>query len=68
MIRKITPSTTAMNSATTMETQMPSIPHSSGRRMTAALWNTSVRRKEMMAEVTPSFSAVKKLEAKMHIR
>ena len=33
--------------------------------ITAAHWNTSVRRKEIRAEVSPSFSAVKKEEPKM---
>ena len=37
--------------------------HERGSRMDA-LWDTSVRRKEMSAEVRPSFSAVKKPEAK----
>ena len=31
----------------------------------AAVWNTKVRGNEMMAEVRPSFKAVKKAEPKM---
>ena len=65
MIRKNTPTATAMASATTIDHQMPSIPHTRGSSMTAAIWNTSVRKKEMMADVNPSFSAVKKPEKKM---
>ena len=33
--------------------------------MTEATWNTSVLRKEMIADVTPSLRAVKKPEPKM---
>ena len=53
---------TAMTSAATMESQMPSSFHRSGKVSTAPTWNTSVRRKAMMAEVSPSFRAVKKDE------
>ena len=57
--------TTAMTSATTTDHQMPSSFQIMGSRITAPNWNTRVRRKEIIAEVTPSFSAVKKPEAKM---
>ena len=53
---------TAMTSAATMDIQMPSSLHNSGNSSTAPTWNTSVRRKAMMAEVSPSFRAVKKDE------
>ena len=33
--------------------------------MTEAIWNNNVLRKEMIAEVTPSLSAVKKPEPKI---
>lgn len=51
-----------MNSATTMDIQMPSMSQMVGKSSTAATWNTSVRKNEMAAEVSPSLSAVKKLE------
>ena len=35
------------------------MPRSSGRRSTAASWNTSVRRKEIAADISPLFNAVK---------
>ena len=38
---------------------MPSMPNSIGSTMTAATWNTSVRRNEMSAETSPLVSAVK---------
>ena len=40
----------------------PSTPQIMGRMSTAATWKTSVRAKEMRAEVSPSFRAVKKEE------
>ena len=49
----------AINSATRMEYHTPSMPITSGSSNTAATWNTSVRRNEMSAEVSPSLSAVK---------
>ena len=52
-------------SATVMAHQVPSTPSSRGRMGTEAVWNTSVRRKEMAAEIAPLFSAVKKPEVKM---
>ena len=58
---------TARASAATVESQMPSRPQSNGRISTARHWNTSVRRKEIRAEVNPSFRAVKKEEPKMAI-
>ena len=44
---------------------MPSSPQIRGSTVTARHWNTSVRRKEIMAEVIPSLRAVKKEEPKM---
>lgn len=50
--RKAAVSTTAMNSATTMDIQMPSMSQMVGKSSTAATWNTSVRKNEMAAEVS----------------
>lgn len=52
-----------MNSATTMDIQMPSMSQMVGKSSTAATWNTSVRKNEMAAEVSPSLSAVKILQS-----
>lgn len=52
----------AMNSATTMDIQTPSIFQRRGRSRTAATWKTMVRRKEIMADVRPSPNAVKNPE------
>lgn len=52
-------------SPTVTESQMPSMPNSIGSTMTAATWNTSVRRNEMTAETSPLLSAVKNAEAYM---
>ena len=52
-------------SPTVTESQMPSMPNSIGSTMTAATWNTSVRRNEMSAETSPLLSAVKNAEAYM---
>ena len=41
-----------MNSATTMDIQMPSMSQMVGKSSTAATWNTSVRKNEMAAEVS----------------
>ena len=43
-----------------MASQMPSTSRKIGRIRTLAHWNTKVRRKEMAAEASPLFSAVKK--------
>ena len=44
---------------------MPSSFQISGRISIAAVWKTSVRRKEIIAETPPLLSAVKKDEVKM---
>ena len=49
----------AANSATTMESQIPSISRKTGEIKTAATWNSNVRKKEINADVNPSFNAVK---------
>ena len=57
--------TTASASAAAVESQTPSRPQTRGRSSTARHSNTSVRRKEIRAEVNPSFRAVKKEEPKI---
>ena len=47
------------NSATIIETHIPSTPMISGRMNTAAIWNTSVRQIAIIAEMIPLFKAVK---------
>ena len=63
--RKITEISVAKTSATVMAYQMPSTSKISGRMSTEAVWNTSVRRKEIAAEINPFPSAVKNDEAKI---
>ena len=43
----------------------PLIPKIAGRISTAAIWKTSVRRKEIAADTPPLLSAVKKEEPKI---
>ena len=52
----------ATNSAATSENQTPFTPKRSGRRRTAAVSKTTVRRNEIAAETKPSLSAVKNEE------
>ena len=54
-----------MISAPTMDSHMPSSSQMSGNSITAASWNTSVRRKDISALVRPSLSAVKNDEPKI---
>ena len=55
----------AKNSAMEREYQTPSTPKKIGKINTLAIWKTSVRKKEIAAETTPLFKAVKKEEPKM---
>ena len=57
--------TSAMASAATTASQMPSTPMISGRVRMDTTWNSSVRRKEIAADTVPLFSAVKNAEPKM---
>ena len=50
-------------SAAMIAPQIPSNPNIKGSSMTAASWNTSVRRKEISAEMRPLLRAVKKEDA-----
>ena len=56
---------TASTSATTSDSHIPLVSHIRGSINIAASWNTNVLKKDMTAEVTPSFSAVKKDEPYM---
>ena len=60
-----TPTNKAKNSATIIDSQTPVIPKNSGNIRTATVWKTSVLKKEIIAEVKPSFSAVKKPDEKI---
>ena len=44
---------------------MPSSPHTSGNTQIKIIWNTSVRKNDTIADVTPSFNAVKNPDEKM---
>ncbi len=46
---------------------MPPIPNISGNSITAAVWNTKVLKKEIMAETSPLFNAVKNEEPNIAI-
>ena len=54
-------------SATITENHTPSsgMPKSIGKRITVDVWNTSVRKKEMIADTAPLLSAVKNDEPKI---
>ena len=52
-------------SAITRESHIPSSPITNGRVNTAIVWNTSVRIKDIIPLVKPSFNAVKNDEPKM---
>ena len=53
------------HSATTMESQTPFSPQASGNTQTKIIWNTSVRKNDTIADVTPSFKAVKNPDEKI---
>lgn len=50
------------SSAKTTDDQIPSIAKKMGRIRTALIWNTSVRKKEISADKSPLFKAVKNEE------
>ena len=64
-IIKVTDSSAAISSAITTESHIPSISITKGSKSTAAIWNTKVRKNDIVAEIRPLFSAVKKDEPKM---
>ena len=53
----------AITSDTVTAHQIPSIPNSRGKRITAPVWKTSALKKEMAADIPPLLSAVKKDDA-----
>lgn len=55
----------AQISATVIASQIPSRPKMIGRSNTDAIWNTRVRKKDIAAEITPLFNAVKNADAKI---
>ena len=55
----------ARNSATMTEHHIPVSPHAIGKSITAATWNTSVREKDTIAEISPLLRAVKNDDVKM---
>lgn len=55
----------ADSSAVVIAHQMPSRSKKIGRIRTEIIWNTSVRRKEIVAETAPLLRAVKKADVKM---
>ena len=57
----------AINSAITMDIQMPSTSKTKGRSKMAAVWNTKVLKKEMSAETRPLLRAVKNEEPNIAI-
>ena len=57
----------AINSAITIDTQIPSTSNRSGKMTTADIWNTNVLKKEMSADTSPLFSAVKNEEPNIAI-
>ena len=57
----------AIDSAITTENQIPSKPNNNGTHKTDKLSKTKVLRKEIKADVKPSFKAVKKPDTKMEV-
>ena len=64
-IRKNADRTVAISSATMTDAHMPSVPRNRGMTITAMIWNTRVLIKEIIADTTPLFRAVKKPEENM---
>lgn len=56
---------TAIISAATIEAQIPSTFQNIGKIKTADIWNINVLIKDIVAEISPLFSAVKKDEPKI---
>ena len=55
-------------SATTIEIHIPFIPKILGSNKIIIIWNTKVLKKDIIADVNPSFNAVKNDEAKIFIQ
>ena len=56
---------TANTSAVNIEYHIPSIPNIFGNSNTHTAWNKNIRKKEMIADTNPLFSAVKNAEPKI---
>ena len=52
-------------SATVIEYHIPSVSNTRGKMITDASWKRRVLKKDIIAETSPLFKAVKRLEAKM---
>ena len=65
MIRKKLVTHKASASATNTADQIPSMPKKTGKSRMQMTSNTSVRRKDIVAETLPLFSAVKKEDPNM---
>ena len=63
--RNAAPTKNASISDATTDHQTPSRPQNIGITLTVPHWKMTVRAKEIIAELTPSFSAVKKDGAKI---
>lgn len=59
---QIAVTTKVRSSAKRTDDQIPSIAKKTGRIRTALIWNTSVRKKEIRADKSPLFKAVKNEE------
>ena len=57
--------TTANTSAPNIEYHIPSIPNILGNNNTHTAWNKNIRKKDMIADIKPLFSAVKNAEPKI---
>ena len=57
-----------ITSATTIEIHIPFIPKILGSNKIIIIWNTKVLKKDIIADVNPSFNAVKNDEAKIFIQ
>lgn len=64
---KVSVTANESSSATIIENQTPSIPDGNirGKIMTVEVWKTIVRKNEIIADIPPLLSAVKKDEPKM---
>ena len=59
---------TAITSAATIESQMPSMPNISGNTSTAIIWKTNVRKNEISAESNTLKLTIVKARFNLHLR
>ena len=64
-MKKVIVTHNVINSAIPTALQIPLIPNNVGSKRIIIIWKTRVRRKEIAADITPLFSAVKKEDPKM---